>query len=162
MKRKLTLGLYHAAVPLCLWISLPALGQDCRLAGHILDHSRAPVATAVVTVTHVDSGSKRQVLSNARGYFQLAPLPPGNYRIEAVKPGYKPLARTGVELGVGMTTAMDLQMAEAEVSETVTLEARKTGAESLLVYICGLSRGSGCEMLEPALGASQSDPPFLP
>jgi hypothetical protein len=167
MKYKLTWGLRQAAIPICLGFSLPALAQDCRITGRVLDDSRTAVATAVVTATQMDSGSTRQVLSNPQGYFQLAQLPPGNYRIEAVKPGFAPLSRTGVDLGAGMTTTLDLQMKEAEVSETVTLEARKTSAESLLVYICGLSRGSGCEMLEPALSAATlspatADPPVLP
>src|ERR1700683_2175089 len=146
MERKLNWGLYRLAVPLCLWFSLPALGQDCGITGHVFDASRAALATAVVTVTQVDSGSRRQVLSNAQGYFRLSPLSPGNYRIEAVKPVLKPQAQKFVELDRGSAATVDLQMEEAEVSETVTLEARETGAGSLLAYICGLSAGSGCEM----------------
>ena len=146
MERKLNWGLYQMAAPLCLWFSLPAVGQDCRVTGHVFDASRAALATAVVTVTQVDSGSRRQVLSNAQGYFRLSPLSPGNYRIEAVKPDFKPQAQKFVELDRGSAATVDLQMEEAEVSETVTLEARETGAGSLLAYICGLSAGSGCEM----------------
>jgi carboxypeptidase family protein len=167
MKYKLTRGLLRATVAFCLSLSLPALAQNCRITGRVLDNNRAAVATAVVTATQVDSGLKRQVLSNSQGYFQLAQLPPGSYRIEAVKPGFAPLSRTGVDLEAGMTITLDLQMKEAEVSETVTLEARKTSAESLIVYICGLWLGSGCEMLEPALSAvtlspATADPPEFP
>jgi hypothetical protein len=151
-----------AAVLLCLCASLPATAQDCRITGHLTDASRAAVATAVITVTEVDSGAKRQVLSNAQGFFRIAPLPPGKYRIDAVKPGFMPLSRTGVELGPGSTATVDLRMDDAEVAETATLEVRKTGAGSLLVYFCGLSRGSGCEMLEPLPTITQADLPILP
>jgi len=162
MERKFNWGLYQVAVPLCLWFSLPAVGQDCRITGHVIDAGRAAVASAIVTVTQLDSGSSRQVLSNTQGYFQLAALPPGTYRIDAMKPGFKPLSRTGVELSPGSAFTLDLRMEDAEVSETVSLEARKSGAESLLVYICGLSLGSGCEMLEPLVIPTQAASPLLP
>lgn len=150
MTKSLTVLMVSAS----LTLSAPALAQDSRIKGRVLDGRQAAVATAVVTATQVDSGWKRQVLSNAQGYFQLAPLRPGNYRIEAVKPGFAPLSRTGVDLGAGMTATLDLQMKEAESSETVT-------------SICGLSLGCDCEMFEPSLSAAThspatADPPLLP
>jgi hypothetical protein len=137
---------------LCPWLSLPLMAQDCRITGHIADANRAGVATAIVTVTQVDSELTRQVLSNADGNFQLARLPQGKYRIDVVKPGFKPLSRIGVELGKNAATTVDLQMEDA----------RKAGAEFLLTYICGISLGSGCEMLEPMVIAAQTESPLLP
>ena len=149
-------------IPLGLLIALPAIGQDSRIVGHITDARQAAVATAVVSVTNVDSESRRQVLSNAQGYFQLAPLAPGRYRIDAVKPGFRPYSRTLVGLNQGSSATVDLQMEDAEVSEIATVEARKAGGGSLLTYICGLSQGSGCEMIDPVIVLSQTDSPFLP
>jgi hypothetical protein len=105
----------------------------------------------------VDSGAKRQVLSNSQGHFQLAPLPAGQYRIEAAKPGFKPLARTGVSLSPDSATTLDLQMENAQSSETVALEVRRLNAGFLLAYICGLSAGSGCETLAPEDPAAMFD-----
>jgi len=135
MKRRLSCCFYLAAVPLGLWSALPAMGQDSRVAGHITDTSRAEVGTAIVTATQVDSGWKREVLSNAQGYYQLAPLPPGKYRIEAVKPGFKAFCRTDVELSPSIAATVDLQMEDAGVSETNSLEARKIGPGFLLTYL---------------------------
>jgi hypothetical protein len=162
MERKLNGTLYYASVPLCLWFSLPAMGQDCQITGRVLDAGRAAVATAVVTVTRVDSGLRRQVLSNAQGYFQLTPLSSGTYRIEAVKPGFKRLSRTLTGLNEVSPAVINLQMETAEVSDTITLEARQTGAGSLLAYICGLSAGSCCETIQPVTISSQTDSPFFP
>ena len=122
-------------VPLCLHFGLSALAQNSLIIGHITDANRDAVTTAVVTVTQLGSGSRRQVLSNARGVFQLAPLAPGRYRIDVVKPGFKPLLRSGVELGANLAANVDLQMEHAEA-----------GTTSLLAYICGLSAGSCCEI----------------
>jgi hypothetical protein len=156
MIRKLTWCLYPAAIPLCLGLALPVAAQDCRIAGRITDAGRSSVAAAIVTATQVDSGSKRQVLSNSQGFFQLAPLPPGRYRIEAAKPGFASLSRTGVWLGPGSATTIDLQMENAEIS-AVALEVRRVDAGFLLAYICGLSAGSGCETLAPEDPASILD-----
>lgn len=170
MKRPLKSGRLRAAALLFLWFSAPALGQDCRIAGHVLDPGLTAVATAVVTVTEVDSGSIRQILSNAQGYFHLAALPPGTYRIEAIKPGFRMLSRD-VELSPGSLATVDLRMESAINSETVSLAARKSGAGSLLAFLCAFPPDSGCEtMLEsvlqatlgPGLSAASSGPPLLP
>jgi hypothetical protein len=157
MQRQLTWCLYPAAIPLCLWLSLPLAAQDCRIAGRITDAGRTAVATAIITATQVDSGAKRQVLSNAQGYFQLAPLSAGQYRIEAAKPGFKPLSPRAVSLSPGSAATVDLQMENTQASEPVALEVRRLNAGFLLAYICGLSTGSGCETLAPEDPASMFD-----
>jgi Carboxypeptidase regulatory-like domain len=142
------------AVPLCLCLALPALAQDSRITGQITDAGRSAVATVIVTATNVDSGSTRAVLSSPHGYFQFAQLTSGNYRLEAVKPGYKPLSHSAVGVGQGRTTTVELQMESARVSETVALEGRKTATGSLIAYLCNVSPGSGCEMLDIADASS--------
>ena len=116
--------------------------------GHITNASGAVVTAAVVTATQVDSGSARQLLSNAQGAFQLTALPPGEYRIEAVKPGFDPVLRTGVVLRPGLTATLSLQMDRASVSAKVT---------TLTYMMCDFSLGSGCEMLETGSSGSATD-----
>src|ERR1700722_5855059 len=143
------------AIPLGLWVSLPALGQDARITGRITDAHQAVLPTVVVIATNVESGATREVLSNRQGYFQLAQLTPGNYRLEAVRPGYKLLSRAEVEVGVGRTATVELQMEAEEVSESVTLEGRTSAAGSLLAYFYDVSPGSSCEMID--IGKQGSD-----
>jgi hypothetical protein len=157
MQPRLPCGL---SLSVLLGLSLPAMGQDSRITGHITDGNQSAVATAVVTATQVDSGSRRQVLSTAQGFFQLGPLAPGSYRIDVVKPGFKPLSQSGVELAGHLAATVDLRLEIAEGFETITLEARQTDAGSLLAYICSLS--TGCEMIEPVMVSSLTDSPFLP
>ena len=135
------------AIPLCLCLCLPLLAQDSRLAGRISDASGTVVTAAVVTATQVDSGSTRQVLCNAQGSFQLTALPPGEYRIEAAKPGFEPVLRTGVVLRPGLTATVSLQMDRARASAKVTM----------LTYMCDFSLGSGCEMFETGSPGSVPD-----
>jgi hypothetical protein len=132
---------------LCLCLCVPLLAQDSRITGRISDASGGVVTAAVVTATQIDSGSTRQVLSNAQGSFQLA-LPPGEYRMEAVKPGFEPLLRTGVVLKPGLAATVSLQMDRASAPATLTM----------LLYMCDFSLGSGCEMLETGNPGSAPDP----
>jgi hypothetical protein len=149
MKHVLRCGRYLTTIPLCLWLSLPASAQLCRIRGTVTDSRQAAVAAAVVTVIQVNSGLIHQVLSNAHGRFQLMTMPPGEYRVEAAKPGFKPLPHTRVTLGTGLTAVLDLHMEDAQAAETTE--------RSLVAYVCGLSPGSGCEMIEPTDAASELD-----
>ena len=136
-------------VVLCPWLALPGMAQECRITGHITDSRQAAIPNAIVIVTHVYTGSTRQVLSNPHGHFQLMPTPPGEYRIEALKPGFRPLVRTGTAQCSASTADLHLQLEEANVSGVLNLEAQKADDGSLLAYICGLAEGSGCELVQP-------------
>ena len=157
MGRVSRLGFVPPKILLSLWLALPAIAQNCRIVGHITDSRHAVVPNAIVTVTQLDTGLARQVLANAQGEFQLVRMPPGDYRVGALKPGFKPLKRKASALCSASASLLDLQLEESPVSEVVTLEARKAGDGSLLMYICGLARGSGCELLEPSNPASTLD-----
>ncbi|MGD0359393.1 MAG: carboxypeptidase-like regulatory domain-containing protein [Bryobacteraceae bacterium] len=135
----------HAATITLLLLAWPAIAQDARIAGRVTDSRQTAVADAVVTATLVDSEAVRQVLSNAEGHFQIGRLPPGQYRIEVVKPGFKPLLRSGVGLGAGAVATLDLKMAGTAVSESVGLEVRQDAAGFPVVYVCGPPGDSGCE-----------------
>jgi hypothetical protein len=134
MKRQPTWSLYFAAIPLWLWLATPLIGQDCRIAGHIMDADQNSVPTAVVIATQADSGATHQVLSNAEGFFQLLSLPCGKYRIETVEPGFQPLSRGGLGLNPGSTATVDLQLAPAENSKIATWGARGADASSLRMF----------------------------
>jgi hypothetical protein len=153
---------YLLAIPLGLWVSLPALGQEARITGRIIDAHQSALPTVIVIATSVESGATREVLSNRQGYFQMAQLAPGNYRLEAVRPGYKLLSRAEVGLGVGGTATVELQMEAEEVSESVTLEGRTSAAGSLLAYFCDVSPGSGCEMIDTGKPGSDVTAVMLP
>lgn len=149
MKHVLRCGSYLVAFALIVWLSLPASAQVRRISGSVTDSRQAPVAAAVVTVTQISSGSTHQILSNSQGRFQLMTVAPGEYRVEAVKPGFKPLSHASVTVGAGPTAVLDLHMEDAQAFETAN--------ESLVAYVCGLSPGSGCEMIEPSGAAAELD-----
>jgi Carboxypeptidase regulatory-like domain len=84
--------------------------QYTGIAGRIRDGNGTAVASVVVTVTQTDSGLKRMVLSNGQGHYTFVRLPSGDYRVEAVKPGFKPLLRSDVHVGPNQTITVDLNL----------------------------------------------------
>jgi hypothetical protein len=104
--------------------SVCAADPDTGIAGHVTDGNGTAIASVVVTVTQTDSGLKRMVLSNGQGHYLLDRLPPGEYRVEAVKPGFKPLSRNDVHVGPGRTITVDLSLRV----ETSTVSSRHKGS----------------------------------
>lgn len=103
---------------LALFLTLSA-----GIMGHVTDARQVPVGAAVVTVTKADSGWRCLILTNARGQYTLAHLPPGRYEVEAVKPGLKVAARMLVTVRPGPPQAVDLRMTKDMAVKTVALQS---------------------------------------
>jgi hypothetical protein len=61
--------------------------------GAIADPSGAPVPGTTVTLTRQGTGAQSSAVSNARGEFTIAAVPPGEYRLEAEHQGFVKYAR---------------------------------------------------------------------
>jgi hypothetical protein len=102
--------------------SVRAQSTSASLAGRITDPSRARIAGASVTAIHTSTSSRYGAPSDASGEYALANLPPGDYRIEIEKPGFRKLVRPDVTLRVQDALEIDFQMAVGVGSETITVK----------------------------------------
>jgi hypothetical protein len=95
MKRR-TLRSIAAAV--CLlsytWLS-PAQSTNSQISGIVRDPSGASVAGAQITVANLDTGIERTVTSNDLGYYTVALLQPGSYRVSCEKEGFQRFTASG-------------------------------------------------------------------
>ncbi len=64
-----------------------------------------------------------EATTNGSGEYHLANLPPGSYRIEIEKPGFKKLIKPDVILHVQDALEIDFEMTLGAASETITVEA---------------------------------------
>lgn len=69
-----------------------------QIVGVVTDSSGARVPGAKITATGVNTGSSRDVLSNAEGYYTIPLLPPGGYRLTVEKEGFNPVQHAGITL----------------------------------------------------------------
>lgn len=69
---------------LCLLfpISLFAQSSNGSISGTVTDDSGGALPGVTVTAVGVETGALRTAISNAAGYYQLALLKPGAYRVE--------------------------------------------------------------------------------
>ena len=109
-----------------LLLARPSEAQtSATRAGLVHDTNGNALAGTVVTATHVDTGAVRTAASGADGRFIFSGLPPGEYRLRAELPGFRPLVRTGVRLTVSEQAAIKLVM-QLGVSEEITVAAGTT------------------------------------
>jgi hypothetical protein len=104
----------------------------------VQDTSGSVVADAHITVTNVETGLVREIVSGAGGQFVAPVLPPGNYKLRITKPGFSTLEQTDIIVNVGGAATVTAVLKVGGVSETVTVEdtaaidSAKTDQSSLI------------------------------
>ncbi|HZT32925.1 MAG TPA: TonB-dependent receptor [Bryobacteraceae bacterium] len=103
-----------------------AYGQKVNgtIVGTITDSSGSVVPAAKVTLTEVNTGVIRNVVSDDSGYYAVPNLPPGTYQVAAQKQGFTTAERTGVDLFVNSTVRVDMTLRPGEVTQTVNVSAQ--------------------------------------
>jgi len=106
-----------------LIVALPVSGfaQEASLAGTITDSSGAVLPGVAVRIVNEATGNTSESVSDARGTYRL-PARIGRYRISADLDGFTPIRRTGIDLSVGQTVVVNLEMSLSSVQETVTVQ----------------------------------------
>jgi len=102
---------------------LHAQSVNGSLAGHVVDPSQASIAEAKVTATRTDTNTRYETATNGSGRYSLTNIPPGTYRIEVEKAGFKKLIKVDVMLHVQDALDIDFQMTLGPVAESVTVES---------------------------------------
>src|SRR6266403_5978157 len=89
------------------------------ITGSVTDPSGAAVTDARVTLTNLGTAEKRTQPTGADGLYSFVNLIPGNYRIEAEKPGFKRVTQEPVVVQVQQNSKIDLALPVAQATETV-------------------------------------------
>ena len=87
-----------------------AQAQEAVLSGTVSDTTGAVLPGVVVRAVHEASGNTFETITDARGVYRM-PARSGAYVITAQLTGFVTVTRRGVELLVGQTAAINLQMA---------------------------------------------------
>jgi Carboxypeptidase regulatory-like domain/TonB dependent receptor len=113
------------ATAMCLVATLSttgfAQGEQGRFAGTVRDSSGAFVPGVTVTAKNERTGEVRTAVTNAQGYFVIAPLKPSNYTLSADLSGFAKIEYTAMPIAAGQELSLDFEMKPAGVSEAVTV-----------------------------------------
>src|SRR5215468_8384427 len=93
--------------------------QTGRIVGTIIDAQKASLANATVTVTEAATNQSVTVSANERGDFVVSSLNPGIYRVTVSSAGFQKTVINSVEVQVGQSARVDVEMKVGEVSSTI-------------------------------------------
>lgn len=113
----LALTLVFAAAP-------PAHAQTVTgtLQGTVTDTSGGVVPGAMVTITHVDTGTDRAIVTNEQGTYSAPFLQIGRYRIKVELSGFGSVTRENVDVRLNDTRVVDIKL-DPRVTQDVTVTA---------------------------------------
>lgn len=100
-----------------------AFGQNAQLSGKVSDPSGAVVPGVEITITNTDNGAERKLATNGDGYYVAPSLPPGHYRLNALKQGFRPLVRDAITLQVSDRVDLNVNLEVGNVTQQVTVSA---------------------------------------
>ena len=114
------------------FVATPAVAQETTssIGGQVTANGR-PVPNAQVTITHVPSGTKTTVTTNAAGAYSASGVRTGGpYTVSVAANGYAPTQVTDVYTTLGQTFELPLSL-ESVGKEIVVTASRVRGARSI-------------------------------
>jgi hypothetical protein len=110
-------------VSVILVVPVVGFAQEAPLTGIVTDATMAVLPGVTVKAVHAASGNTFEAVTDQRGAYRI-PVRVGVYKITATLAGFNTVTRDGVELLVGQTTAINLQMTTGGVAESLTVTAQ--------------------------------------
>ena len=91
------------------------------LQGAVKDSTGAVVPNATVTVRNPATNLTRTATSNDEGFYRIVNLTPGDYEITVEAPNFKKAVLTKVNVTVGQTATVDVNLEPGQITESVTI-----------------------------------------
>jgi len=98
-----------------------AQSTSASLTGRVTDSSKAVIPAAKVTVINSGTRIHYETITNQTGSYYVTNLPPGTYRIEVEKLGFKVVIKSDLILHVQDALEINFEMVLGSASESVTV-----------------------------------------
>lgn len=120
---------------LCLLVSLMAQrvfaqAGNATVTGRITDATKAVIVGARVAAINTGTNVRYEGATNGTGSYVISGIPPGPYRIEVEKTGFKTVVEPSVVFHTQDTLEINFEMAIGSMSESVTVNANASSVES--------------------------------
>jgi TonB family protein len=90
------------------------------ISGVVADQNGGLIPNATIAATHVASGTKHELRSNAAGAFELVGLTAGDYQLDVFGPGFAGYKET-LTVSPGQTIVRNVQLKVGSLEETITV-----------------------------------------
>ena len=125
-------GFWVAALLVALSVAHPLAQSQAingMIEGTITDQSGATIPGVTVTVSNLDTGDSRVVVSNQSGVYRAPLLPLGRYRVAAELQGFRKFEQQGLTLSAGQTAVINISLSVGNMSEVITVTSESPVAE---------------------------------
>src|ERR687897_1979264 len=130
--RRWTTGLLALLVALSFSVSAFAQGGGASstgtIQGRVADAQGAVLPGVTVTATSPALIQPQTTVTSETGNYRFPAVPPGTYALAFELAGFNALKREGVEIRLGFTASVNVELALATLQETVTV----TGASPII------------------------------
>ena len=100
------------------------------ILGIVNDSSSATVASAHISVKNVETGSVRDVETDATGAYTVVGLPAGSYIVQADANGFSTRVIKGITLTVAATLRVNVTLAVSSVKSEITVMSETTQVDT--------------------------------
>ena len=108
---------------LCVTTLSIAQSTDATISGLIVDPSGRVIPDADIEVLNEATGVHYNNKANGAGIYTVSILPPGQYRVQVSKVGFKTLIKPGIVLNVQSAVALNFTLPVGATSQSITVEA---------------------------------------
>jgi Carboxypeptidase regulatory-like domain/TonB dependent receptor len=106
------------------------VGSSGEIKGTITDASGGALPKATIVVVDTQTGQRRQVATNAVGYFRVTGLPPATYEVSAHVSGYATGIRKSVTVDIGEAVNSDFVLRPSPVETVIEVTDRPPVVET--------------------------------
>ena len=126
MKRR-GFPLVVALLAVCLLASANAFAQGGgasttgSINGKVVDSSGGVLPGVTVSATSPSAMGVQSSVTDTGGNYRFPALPPGTYTVTFELPGFNTLKRENIQIAMGFTATVNVELAVASLQETVTV-----------------------------------------
>ena len=125
------------AIIVFVLLSSAAFAQS-SISGLVQDQTGAVIPGAKVTITDVDTGVARSVVSDAGGRYSVPSLIPDHYEVTAEMTGFSAEVRRGIQLTIGSELEINMALRVGQASEKLEVTTEAPMVETLSGSVSGL------------------------
>jgi hypothetical protein len=110
-------------IGLVVVLSVPVFSQGSQgaIQGAVFDSSGATIPGASVTITDVERGTTRSLISDEVGQYAATGLTAGTYKVRAELTGFTAVERSNVRVEISNNTRVDLTLMPGGQAEAITI-----------------------------------------
>jgi hypothetical protein len=115
---------------LVLVFAAQGLAQEATIVGTVTDPTGASVPNVSITVTNIETGLARTLVTSSDGQYVAPDLHIGHYSVKATASGFKAAEQKDINLTVGDRLRLDFKLTVGSASEQVTVEANAVAVQT--------------------------------